>query len=179
MPNDTTTEQADTTAAESTATPETPASDTSPAAGRAPTIEGDFDQDRAVALIAKLRGEVSDLKAKAAKTPSTSGAADEMADRVAALETRYREAEQRAARATVAAATGVPVELLTGDDEKSARAYADRLTAWADQRAGTAKERPGKELPVKPRTALTPGHGGDPAAEPFDPAAVARAARNR
>lgn len=60
------------------------------------------------------------------------------ADRIAKAEQRAAELELRTDRAEVAAATGVPVEILAGPKGKTAeeiQAYADMLKEWAERDA--------------------------------------------
>lgn len=172
MPENNGTAETPETPASPEATPEGTASTTTPPAeGKAPKIEGEYDQERAVALIAKLRGEIAELKAKPAAPKPPAG--DDMAARLAALEADLAAERHKATTASVSAETGVPAELLVGDTADALKAHAERLLEWAKSHAT-----PGSDIPAKPRAALTPGHGGD--TEPaFDPVAVARAARNQ
>lgn len=158
-----------TNAIEAPASPEAEA--TAPTTeGKAPKIDGEFDQERAVALIAKLRGEIADLKTTKA-APKDAPAKDDMVERLAALEAEIKTERRKAAIATVAAETGVPGELLVGDDAEALKTYAARLLEWKGATSGP-------DLSGRPKAVLTPGHGGAEEA-PFDPTAVARKARNR
>lgn len=85
-------------------------------------------------------------------------------------------------------------DLLTGDDEAAIRSKAERLAAIGGKAPGADEnkdggqeeekkddEEPGEqkadELPGLPQPNLTPGHGGEEKA-PFDPEAIAKAARS-
>lgn len=143
---------------------------------RAPDFTGDFDADRAKRLVENLRKENDALRAKLQNPPKPSAPAkpaDKPADaaaedpRVTALLERLEAADRRAAEAelarrreTVSAATGVPADLLSGDDEETMTKSADALIAWADSRA-----------PVRgrPRARLVPGQGSDEDTSAFNP----------
>lgn len=146
----------------------------SPPAGKEPTFEGDFDAEKAARLVANLRAEVAELKAKKS-APEAKPAEEEnpLAARLAALEADLKAERLTAARATVAGDTGVPAALLVkGDNAETLAEFAKELVAWADSRKATAAGPDSR----RPAPRLTPGQGGE-ATDPFDAAAVAKAAR--
>ncbi|WP_326600514.1 hypothetical protein [Rhodococcus sp. PD04] len=72
------------------------------------------------------------------------------AERLAKAEQRAAEVELRADRAEVAAATGVPVEILAGPEENTAdaiKAYAEKVLEFAKAQAGTARIPNGVVIP--------------------------------
>lgn len=94
------------------------------------------------ARIARERAKFSDyeeLKAKAAKLAefeeSQKSEAEKVAERLAAAEKRAAELESQVARAEVAAAKGVPAELLTGSTREELEASADALIAFKGEQA--------------------------------------------
>lgn len=160
------------------ATAETP-----PVTENAPTFEGEFDAEKAAALVANVRTENKALKDRLKAFEDAKKAADEaemteaqkaMA-RAEAAEARLAAIETESLRAKVAAAHNLPadaVAYLTGADEAAMTAQAEGLAKL------TAPAAP--ELPGRPTARLVPGHSGSPDAEStFDPAAVAKAARRR
>lgn len=176
--------------------PKTPADDeAAKAAKTTPPWERDgkpFDPERAWSLITALRGEVDDLKADrdAIKTERDAMAAEKAAaedakkddltratDRLTAAEKAAADAQrtlwvERALRKYQL--EDDDVDFLTGDTEDAITAKAERLAA-----RGKARKDEGEtpEPPThRPAPALTPGHGGD-APVPFDPDAIAKAAR--
>lgn len=163
-----------------------------------------FDPERAWRLIENLREEVASIKAErdALKADADKRADAEKTDLQRAVE-RAEAAEQRAKEAERSLWTeralrkhplpeGLDEEteaeflaFLSGDSEEEIVRKAARLEALRGG-AKSADEKPDGEqgagaeqsaqVPGKPAPALVPGHGGD-AAEPFDPDAVAQAAR--
>lgn len=132
------------------------------------------DVDRIVAE--RLRRErekyadYDDLKAKAAAADASKSELQKLAERLAAAEKRLQEAEVKALRAEVAAAKGVPADLLHGSTKEELEAYADRLVQF---RGGTqtaeaaTKDGNGQDGKVsgRPKEKLTagavPAAGGD------------------
>jgi hypothetical protein len=159
---------------------ETPAAQTPPA--NTPPWERDgkpFDPARAWELITDLRNELTAEKAKT--TPPPAPKAPEppkgLEDRIAAAETAAKSA-QRALWVERALRTNHleddDAEFLVGDTEDEIKRKAERL-------ANRGKAAPSGETPPagsRPAPALTPGHGGT-STEPFDPVALAKAARAR
>ncbi|MCZ9884647.1 hypothetical protein [Arthrobacter sp. B2a2-09] len=166
----------------------------------------DFDAERAWTLVQNLRTEKEDLKGEVATLKQKSqeleaGESDglkELRTRAEAAETRAAKAEHELTLAKVLrdfpALEGFE-DLLTGDDEEAVRAKAERLAAIGGGKKPEGDPAPGQEeqklgeeqeeqkqeqsgLPAKPEPdlSLTPGHGGDDKV-PFDPAAIAQAAR--
>lgn len=94
------------------------------------------------ARIARERAKFADyeeLKAKAAKLTefeeSQKSEAEKAAERLAAAEKRAAELESQVARAEVAAAKGVPAELLTGSTREELEAAADALIKFKGEQA--------------------------------------------
>lgn len=73
-------------------------------------------------------------------------------ERIKELEQRSTQAERAALRTRIAAETGVPVEVLHGDDEDSIKASAQKVLDWRDSN---------KKQPPSPKK-LTSGNGGEP-----------------
>lgn len=101
------------------------------------TSQEDFDkaiQARIARERAKIPTDYDDLKAKAAKFAEWEEAqkteAQKTEERLAAAEKRAVELELKATRAEVAAAKGVPVELLSGGSQEELEAAADALIAF-------------------------------------------------
>lgn len=144
----------------------------------APNFDGEFDAERAKRLVANLRNEVQQLKQQRTKPdPAPVVKPTDTPDpRYAELETRLNAAEKRDAeraakelRGRVAEESGVPADLLIGDDEASLKAYAEQLTKWATDQAANP-------LRGRPRARLVPGTGGQDSDGGFDPAKIAAAA---
>lgn len=80
---------------------------------------------------ARYRTERNELKPLAEQAQAAEDAKkselEKAQERIAALEAEKREAEQSAARAAVAATTGVPAEFIHGDTEEQMQEYAQRL----------------------------------------------------
>jgi len=138
------------------------------------------DVDRIVAE--RLRRErekyadYDDLKAKAAAADASKSELQKLAERLAAAEKRMQEAEVKALRAEVAAAKGVPADLLHGSTKEELEAYADRLvqfrggtqTAEAATKDGNGQDGTGvdeRKVSGRPKEKLTagavPAAGGD------------------
>lgn len=106
-------------------------------------ITSQEDFDKAIqARIARERGKFSDyddLKAKAEKFAEWENAqkteAQKAQERLEAAEKRAAELELKATRAEVAAAKGVPVELLSGGTQEELEAAADALIAFRGEQA--------------------------------------------
>lgn len=156
--------------------------------------EANFDAARAWALIQSLRQEVTDEKAKT----TTERQAREAAEAKAAdadPEGKLKAAEERAEKAERAVELAKILrdypaldgfeDLLTGKTPEELKSQAERLaslkgpqTPEGDKSKGDKSEGEGEMPPADttPKPSLTPGHGGtDP--KPFDPAAIAKAAR--
>lgn len=171
----------------------------------APPWGDNFDAERAWNLITNLRAEKETLKGELAteRTKSQALEAGE-SDGLKELRTRAEDAEARAKTAEHALTLSKVLrdfpalegfeDLLTGDDEAAIRSKAERLAAIGgkapgadDNKDGGQEEEkkdddePGEqkadELPGLPQPNLTPGHGGEEKA-PFDPEAIAKAARS-
>jgi len=89
----------------------------------------------------KIPADYDELRAKAAKLAeieeSNKTEAQKLAERAEAAERRAAEYESKALRAEVAAAKGVPVNLLTGSTQEELEAAADALIAFrGEQKAG-------------------------------------------
>ncbi len=133
-----------------------------PQEGEPNTEPEPFDAERAQAKIKKANSEAANLRARlkeleplAAKAQELEAAnkteAERLAERAAAAEQQARQREQELARYKVAATTGVPADLLTGDDEDAISDHAARLIAWRDASAPQA--------PVDPRPRGDVGQG--------------------
>lgn len=159
----------------------TPTTTTAPApTGKAPVFDGEFDATRAAKLVENLRLENAELKKRAAaatpvaKEPKpgdtpTDPRYTELENRLAAAEKRDAERAAKELRGRIAEESGVPADLLIGNDETSLKAYADQLTKWAADQAVNP-------LRGRPRARLVPGTGGQDPDGGFDPAAIAKAA---
>lgn len=133
--------------------------------------------------LAEALAAVDEWKAHSRKHEDTAkarkAAADELAalkakdatpdQRLAAAEERAAKAEAAISRFAVAAETGIPADLIVGDDEDSMRAYAERLKAFRGE-AATGKKTPPKPDPTQG------GTGGDKKVSAAD-AGKAEAAR--
>ncbi|MDM7488717.1 hypothetical protein QT969_10480 [Rhodococcus sp. CSLK01-03] len=75
-------------------------------------------------------------------------------ERAEAAEKRIGEATRTALHARIAAETGVPVEVIHGDDEESARASAQKVLEWSESKV-TQK----KKLPTGPLKSGASGSG--------------------
>lgn len=100
------------------------------------TSQADFDA-AIQARIARERAKFADydeVKARADKLAEIEEAnkteAEKVAERLAAAEKRAAELESKATRAEVAAAKGVPVELLLGSTKDELEAFADTLNKF-------------------------------------------------
>lgn len=174
-------------------------------AGSTPPWGDDFDAERAWTLVQNLRAEKESLKGELATERQKSQALEASeSDGLKELRTRAEDAEARAKKAEhelilskvlkdFPALEGFE-DLLTGDDEEAIRSKAERLAAIGgkkpegdpapgdgeksgEEQKDEGEQKPG--LPGKPSEDLnlTPGHGGEEKA-PFDPDAIAKAARN-
>ncbi len=119
-------------------------------------ITSQEDLDKVIqARIARERAKFTDyddLKAKANKfaefEESQKTEAQKAQERLEAAEKRASELELKATRAEVAAAKGVPAELLTGSTQADLEAAADALIAFRGQQAD-----PRLHVPTEGRTA--------------------------
>lgn len=110
-------------------------------------ITSQEDFDKAIqARIARERNKFADydeVKARADKLAEIEEAnkteAEKVAERLAAAEKRAAELEAKATRAEVAAAKGVPVELLTGSTTEELEASADALIAFRGEQKQAPK----------------------------------------
>lgn len=120
------------------------------------TSQEDFDkaiQARIARERAKIPTDYDELKAKAAKfaewEESQKTASQKAIDRAEAAEKRAAELETRTVRAEVAAAKGIPAELLTGSTREELEASADALIAFKGD--------------PQPQRLYIPSEGGQPA----------------
>jgi hypothetical protein len=158
----------------------------------------DFDAERAWKLVTNLRTELADIKTENGTLKSERQARqDEGKDDVTKLQERLQAAEKVAKDSERALYLERVLrkhptledfaDLLTGENEEEITAKAERLAAIGKPKEPADGEKPpaeegappaaeAAELPGKPEPALTPGHGGGEST-PFDPAAIAKAAR--
>lgn len=130
-------------------------------------ITSQEDFDKAIqARIARERAKFSDyddIKAKAERfaelEESQKTEAQKAQDRLAAAEKRAADLELKAARAEVAAAKGVPVELLSGGTQEEIEASADALIAFKGEQQ--------KKDFVLPDQGRTPGKAAGSTADSF------------
>lgn len=140
--------------AQTTGTEETNGQSTEAKEFQAITSQEDFDkaiQARIARERAKIPTDYEDLKAKAAKLAqfeeSQKSEAQKAQERLEAAERRATELELKATRAEVAAAKGVPVELLSGSSREELEKAADALIAFKGTQA---------KGPVVPNQGQTP-----------------------
>lgn len=135
----------------------------SPPAPVAPTAATDPiqlpDDHPLVKTLAAQKELIAGLKTKASRLDEIEEAqkteAQKLADRVAAAEKEATEARIEAAKSRIAAAKGVPEELLTGSTPEELSAAADKLLAFK----GTTPAAP----PATPQGAVgSPINGSDP-----------------
>lgn len=150
-----------------------PEGTTTPPTGKAPKLDGPFDEARALKLIENLRADLADTKGRL-KTREDAEKTELQRAQEAAEEARRELAKARTEAATAAALAkhGLPAEFaefLTGDTAEAVEAKAATLAA-------RFTPAPTEEPPTgaMPRPALVPGHaaaatGGDD----FDPVALA------
>lgn len=145
--------------------------------GKRPKWDGEFDADRAASLVANLRTEKEDLatkvKALEAQIAEKGGTEQTLQERLEAMEARLQNADRELLVSKIAKAHSIPedlLDLLTGKDEASLTAQAERLAAYA--------KKPADDVAGKPKPKLTPGRGGDPE-DDFDAQAIAKAVRRR
>lgn len=154
-----------------------------------------FEPERAWRLIQNLRGDNEGLKkerddARAEAAEFRTAAEKSGEDRDKALKAAVERAE-KAERDLAIRKHNLPddvveefADYLSGSPEEvDARAarLAARLSKASETETPPVEDEDndeGGDIPAKPKPALTPGHGGDDAA-PFDPAAIAAAARSR
>lgn len=159
---------------------------------KAPKFEGEFDPERAARLVENLRKEIEDLKAdKSAlarelqqREDAEKSDAEKTADRLKAAEEAARKAQRDLYVERAARTHSLPddlVEFLTGETEEEIAAKAERLAKFGSAKTEDPNPADDEQAPAgvpqhRPEPSLTPGHGGA-ATEPFDPKAVAQAAR--
>ena len=122
------------------------------------TSQEDFDkaiQARIARERAKIPTDYDELKAKAAKLAeieeSTKTEAQKQADRLAEIERENAELKTGKLRAEVAAAKGVPAELLSGNTKEELEAMADALIAFRGEQQAARLHIPGEgKSPTKP-----------------------------
>lgn len=172
---------------------------TTESTGSTPPWGDNFDAEKAWTLIQNLRTDKDTLQTKLTSTESERDAlaktaqeaedaqksdAQKLADRLAAAEKALGEKDRELAKTRVLAKHSIPEELadfLTGATEEELTAQAEKLATLAKpkevEQEEEEEEKPtAADLPGKPAPALTPGHGGDEP-KPFDPVAIALAAR--
>lgn len=104
---------------------------------KAPASQDEFDRMVASRLDRERSkfADYDDIKAKAEKFDAAEEAnkteIQKATDRAAAAEQRALEAERQSLKSSIAAETGVPVEVLHGDDEASIRAAAQKVLDWS------------------------------------------------
>lgn len=163
-------------------------------AASTPPWGDEFDAQRAWDTITALRGEVKTLKGAVANAEEERDSAFSERDAAKAIadeaEAKITAATEEHGKALTAAQRDLYIEravrkfgldedlvdFITGDDEESILAKAERLSKVGTPPAPSSDPDPTANPAVKPEPALLPGHGGA-APEPFDPAAVAAAAR--
>jgi len=124
------------------------------------TSQEDFDariQKRLARESAKIPADYDELKANAAKfaewQESQKTEAEKQAERTAELERENAELKGASLRATVAAAKGVPAELLTGSTQEQLEASADALNTFkGSQASGLHVPAEGKSPTVQPNS---------------------------
>lgn len=154
----------------------------------------DFDAERAWKLVQNLRSERDTLKSERdslkgerdALTTERDGLKTELQTKTEELEKTSKETARELALQKVLRKHPELEEfadLLTGDTEEELASKAERLAAIGKPKEPADGEKPGgeqkpdePELPGKPTPNLTPGHGGEEST-PFDPTAIALAAR--
>lgn len=155
----------------------------------------DFDAERAWKLVQNLRTERDGLKTE---RDSLKTERDALVTERDGLKTELQTKTEEVERTTKETARELALQkvlrkhpeledfadLLSGDTEEEIAAKADRLAAIGKPKEPAANADPAgeqppagdPELPGKPTPSLTPGHGGEENA-PFDPVAIAKAAR--
>lgn len=152
---------------------------TPPATEPKPPWGDDFNAERAWQLVQDLRGDKARLQERL--TAAGPGAKPDEAA-LQELQTRAAKADTDLAAAQKAlyveralrkhSLSDDFADFLDGDSEEDILARAERLASFT----GTPKEPQPADPSGKPVPALAPGHGGEPAT-PFDPVAIAKAAR--
>lgn len=128
------------------------------------TSQEDFDkaiQARIARERAKIPADYEELKAKADKFKEFEDAqkteAQKAQERLEAAEKRAIELELKATRAEVAAAKGVPVELLSGGTREELEAAADALIQYRGEQAASS----GLRVPTEGKRPATGGTTAD------------------
>lgn len=115
---------------------------------KAPTSQEELDRiiNAAVARTHKKYGDYEELRAKAAKLAEIEEAnkteSEKNAERLAAAEAKAAELESRALRSEVAAAKGVPSNLLTGSTREELEASADALIEFRGEQKPSVPSSP-------------------------------------
>ncbi|AYN57726.1 scaffolding protein [Arthrobacter phage DrManhattan] len=155
----------------------------------------DFDAERAWKLVQNLRAERDGLKTE---RDSLKGERDALVTERDGLKTELQTKTEELEKTSKETARELALQkvlrkhpeledfadLLTGDTEEELTSKAERLASLgkpkepADNGAPADEQKPADapEIPGKPTPSLTPGHGGEENA-PFDPVAIAKAAR--
>jgi hypothetical protein len=178
---------------------ETKPAEQKPAAEENPWGE-DFDPARAWKLVQNLRSEVSDLKQKnqsfeaerQERENAGKSEVEKLQEKLSAAEKDASEA-RRALNLQKVFRKFPELEgfedLLTGDSEEEITAKAERLAAIGKPKEGEQDgEKDGENggenaenadlgLPGRPQADLKPGHSDGDSTAPFDPVAIAKAAR--
>jgi|SRR5690606_23700078 len=135
---------------------------------KAPKWDGEFDPDRAARLVANLRSEIDEVRARLRES--------EAAERAALDRAEKAQRELIEARKTMALrAFNLPASLakaLDGETEVELEASAKALA----EELGLVK-RADDDLSGRPKRRLVPGHAPDGDSDDFDPRAVIRKAR--
>lgn len=165
-----------------TGTPATPPTPTTE--DKAPKWEGDFDPERAAKLVANLRSDMDKLKqerdelrrVQQEREDAEKSELEKAVARAERAEQALQTAERDKLRSAIAKKHELPDELvgfLDGDTEDDIEAKAKALAEFA-----AARRDPADDLSGKPKPRLVPGHGDDSDSAPFDPDAIAKAARS-
>lgn len=109
------------------------------------TSQDDFER-RLAKRLERERSKFSDydeVKAKASQfdefEQKNKSELQKAIERAEAAEQKIGEATRTALHARIAADTGVPVEMIRGDDEESARASAQKILDWSESRSPKRK----------------------------------------
>ena len=124
---------------ETPSTPETPATAEPPA--ETPAQETDWKAE-ARKWEARAKTNITAAEKLAEIEEASKTAEQKAAERLQAAESRAAELERKADRAEVAAAKGVPLDLITGTTREEMEESADKLIAFRGERPGTPKPDP-------------------------------------
>lgn len=149
----------------------------------------DFDPDRAWKLIQNLRTDLDTIKSerdelkteRQAREDAKKSDQDKLTERLTATEQQFKDAQRALFVERALRKHAIPDELvdfLTGDTEEAITAKAEKLATLGKPAPDANPDAPAPDADAagRPTPALTPGHGGD-APVPFDPAAIAKKAR--